>query len=156
MNCIRTTLKATALNELKESGLSSSSPISGQLYLELSLNARSDPINVLSWSLGSMKASCACVLVSRIIYVVEMTVFWKGSDCLNGENACSGPGIWTSNLTSCLRSEMKILSSCGVITYLSSVISYTSLDTMKILRTWSMNCSLTMIDICVYHLCLET
>ena len=127
-----------------------------KLYLKLSSNTRSDPINVLSWSLGRVNASCTCVLMSGIIYDVKMTVFWKVSNCLNGKNTCSGPGIWTLILTSCLRSEMKILSSCGMITYLLSVISMTSLHAMRILGTWSMNCSLTMINICVYHLCLET
>ena len=117
----RNEVKATASHE--QSGLSKSSPFHVELYLKLSLNARSDPINVLSWSLGSVKVSCTCVLVSRIIYDVEMTVFSKGSDCLNGKNTCSGPGILTSILTSCLRSKMKILSSCGVIACLSSVIS---------------------------------
>ena len=58
----------------------SSSPSHVKLYLELSLNAKSDVTNVLSWSLGSVNASCICALVIRIIYYVEMTVFWKGSD----------------------------------------------------------------------------
>ena len=113
-------VKVTASNEL--SGLLSSSPFHVKLYLKLSLNARSDPINILSWSLGSMNTSCTCVLVSRIVYDVEMTVFSKGSDCLNGKNTYCGPEISTLILTSCLRSEMKILSSCGVMAYLSNVI----------------------------------
>ena len=133
----------------------SSSPFHVKLYLKLSSNARSDPINILSWSLGSMNTSCTCVLVSRI-YEVEMTVFLKGSDCLNDENTCSGPGIWTLILTSCQRSEMKILSSCWVITYLLSLVFWTSLDMIRILGTLSMNCSSTVMDFCAYHLCLES
>ena len=72
-------VKATPLNELK-----SSSPSQVELYLELSSDAKSEVINVLSWSLGSMNAFCTCTLVNKIIYDVEMTVFWKGSNCLNG------------------------------------------------------------------------
>ena len=148
--------KATASNKHKESGLLSSSPFHVKLYLKLNLNARSDPTNILSWSLGSVNASCTCVLVSGIVYDVEMTVFLKGSTCLNGKNTCSGPQIWSLILTSCLRSEMKIFSSCGMTTYLLSVIFWTSLDAMRILGTWSINCFSTVIDVCVYHLCLET
>ena len=149
-------LKATASNKLKESGLLSSSPFHVELCLKLSSNTRSDPINILSQSMGSVNASCTCVLVSRIVHDVKTTVFWQGSNCPSGKNTCSSPVIWTLILTSCLRSRMKILSSCGVIAYLLSMISWTSLDAMRILGTWNVNCSLTMIDICVYHLCLET
>ena len=116
-------VRSYCIKQTYESGLSSSSPFYVELYLQLSSNARSDPINVLSWSLRSLNASCTCVLVSRIIYDVKMTVFFKESNCLNGKNTCSSPAIWTLILTSCLRSEMKILPSCGVITYLLSVIS---------------------------------
>ena len=127
-----------------------------ELYLELSSNAKSDAINILSWSLGSVNTFYTCALVSRIVYDVETTVFWKGSDCLNGGNACSCLGTWTSIWTSCLRRKMKILSSCGVIVCPSRVISQISLDMMKILGTWSVICSLTMIDVCICHSCLET
>ena len=122
-----------------------------------------DPINVLSWSHVSVNTSSTCILVSRIIYDDEMTASLKGSDCLNAENACSNHGIWTWILTSiwtliltiCLRSEMKILSSCVVIAYPLSVISWISSDVMRILETWSTNCSLIMINVCIYHLFLE-
>ena len=106
-----------------------------------------------------MNVSGTCVLVSRIIYGVEMTVSWKGSDCLNAKDACSDHGIWTwiliSILTICLGSEMKILSSCVVITFPSNVISWISSGMMRIPKTWSTNCSSIMIDVCVYHLVLE-
>ena len=106
-----------------------------------------------------MNTSCACILVSRIIYVVEMTVSWKGSDCLNAKNACSNHGIWTWTLTSiltvCLGSEMKILSSCMVIAYPSNMISWISSDVIRIPETWSMNCSSIVIGVCIYHLFLE-
>ena len=75
-------VKATVSNEPKSS-LLSSSPSLVQLCPGI------DQINVLSWSQVNLNASGTCVLVSRIIYGVEMTVFWKGSDCLNAENACS-------------------------------------------------------------------
>ena len=52
-----------------------------------------NPINILSWSQVNVNASGACVLVSRIVYGVKVTVSWKGSDCLNAENACSNHGI---------------------------------------------------------------
>ena len=116
--------------------------------LNLAQTIQSDPLLVS----GECEDFNACVPVSRIIGGVEMTVFWKGSDCPNGKNTCSSPGI----LTSCLGSEMRILSFCGVITYLLSVISWTSLNRMWILETWSMNCSSTTSNVCVYHLCLET
>ena len=119
-------LKATALNELKVL-TQAHLQFQVELYLKLSSNTRSDPINIPSWSLVSMNAFDACVLVSRIIDDVEMTVFWKGSNCLNGKNTCSGPGISTLILTSCLGSEMRNLS-CRVIAYLSSVISWTSFE----------------------------
>ena len=135
VNHIGMKLKATALNELKSLDYQAHPQFQVKLYLELSSNTRSDPINVLSWSLASVNAVGACILVSGIIDDVKMTVFWKGSDCPNGENTCFSPGISTSNLTSCLGSEMRILSFCGVITYLSSVISWTSLDGMWILET---------------------
>ena len=147
-------LKTTVLNELKSLDYRAHLQFHIELYLELSSNAGSNPINILSWSLVSVNAFNACVLVSGIIDDVKMTVFWKGSDCPNGENTCSSPGILTSILTSCLLTSC--LSSCRVIAYLTSVISSTSLNGMWILETWSMNCSSTAGDICIYHLCLET
>ena len=118
-----------------------------------------NPINILSWSHENMNASGTCVLVSRITYDDEMTASSKGSNCLNAKNACSDHGIWTwiltLILTICLRSEMKTPSSCMVIIYPSSVISWISSDMMRILGTWSTNCSLIMINACIYHLFLE-
>ena len=123
VNCTGMKLKATVLNELKSLDYQAHLQFHVKLYLKLSSNTGSDPINILSCSLASMNAFDTCVLVSGIIDDVEMTVFWKGRNCPNGENICSGPGISTSILTSCLGREMRILSSCGLITYLLSVIS---------------------------------
>ena len=118
-----------------------------------------DPINVLSWSHVNVNAHGACILVSKIIYDDEMTASLKQSDCLNAKNACSDHGIWTwiltSILTVCPRSKMKIPSSCAVITYPSSMISWISSDMMRILGTWSTSCSLIVIDVCIYLLFLE-
>ena len=139
-------LKATVLNELKSLDYQAHLQFHVELYLELSSITGFDPINILSWSLVSMNALDACVLVSGIIDDVEMTVFWKGSNCPSSGNTCSGPGILMSILT-CLGKEMRI--HCGVI-------SQTSLDGMWILETWSMNCFLTTGNICIYCLCFET
>ena len=115
-----------------------------------------DPINILSWSHVNVNASVTCTLVSRITYDDEMTASLRGSNCLNAKNTCFDHGISTWILTSiwtiCLRSKIKILSSCAVTACPSSVISLISLDVMKTLGIWSMNCSLTMIDICIYSL----
>ena len=102
-----------------------------------------------------MNASCTCVLVSKIIYDVKMTVSWKGSDCLNAQNACFDHAIWTSIWTFCLGSEMKNLPSCSMIAYPLSVISWISLDVMRIPETWSMDCSSIVIDVCIYNLFFE-
>ena len=113
---------------------------------------------ILSWSHVNVNASGTCILVSKTVYDDEMTASSKGSNCLNAENACPNHGIWilTLILTICLRSEMKIpSSSCAVIAYPSSMISWISLDMMRILGTWSMNCSLIMINVCVYCPFLE-
>ena len=119
-------VKATLSNELVS--LSPSPSL-------VELCAGSDSINVLSWSQVNMNTSCACVLVSKIAYDVE--------------NACSDHGIWiliwtwiwTLSLTFCLRTEMKTLSSCAMITYPLSMISWISSNMMRIPETWSMNCS---------------
>ena len=116
-----------------------------------------NPINVLSLSHVNLNASSTCILVSRIIYDDGMIASSKGSDCLNAENACSDHGIWTWILTLIwtliltiyLRSEMKIPSSCMVITYPSSRISWISSDMMRILGTSSTNCFSIVIDVCV-------
>ena len=114
-----------------------------------------DPINVLSWSHVNVNTSFACTLASRIAYDDEMTASSRGSDCLNAENASFDHGILTSIWTVCLRNEMKILSSCTVTACPLSAISLISLDVMKILGIWSTNCSLIMIDVCIYCLFLE-
>ena len=117
---------------------------------------RFDPINVLSWSHVNVNTSVACTLVDRIAYDDEMTASSRGSDCLNAENTCFNHGILTWILTLiwtiCLRSEMKILSSCVVTTCPSSAISSISLDMMKTLGIWSMNCFLIVVNVCIYHL----
>ena len=98
-------VKAAVSNEPKSSLSSSSQSL-------VKLCPGFDPINVLFGSQVNVNASGACVLVSRIVYGVKMTVPWKGSDCLNAENACSDHGIWTwiliSIWTICLGSEMKM------------------------------------------------
>ena len=112
-----------------------------------------DPINVLSWSHVNVNASIACTLASRIAYDDEMTASLRGSDCLNGKNAFFNHGILTWILTLIwtirLRIEMTILS-CTVTACPSSMISSISLDVMKILGIWSTNCSLIVIDVCIY------
>ena len=89
----RNEVKAAVSNKLKSLVYLSSSLSLVKLCVE------SDSIKILSWSQVNVNTSCACVLVSRIVYDVEMTISWKGSNCLNAENACFDHGIWTWILT---------------------------------------------------------
>ena len=65
---------------------------------------------------------------SGIVDDVEMTVFWKGSNCPNCENTCSSPGILPSILTSCLGSELMFLSQ-GLL----EVLYLTLVDVLKMM-----------------------